>query len=246
MNDDVHSLSGAYALDALDPAERDRFRRHLASCATCRQEVDDLAEVSALLGSAAAEAPPEAMRAATLAAVDQVRPLPPHAGRARSAGAASDVGGGTARGRRSRLVARGVLAAAAAVLVAVAAVVAFGPWGAQDDPTAASVLGADDAREVVERLDGFSATLVVSEGEDGAVIVSDDMPPAPDGHAYQLWFERPGEGMVAAGLMPPSDAGQEVLLEGRLGDATAVGVTVEPEGGSTAPTTDPVVVFALT
>ena len=36
MSDDLHSLSGAYALDALDDDERADFEEHLARCATCR------------------------------------------------------------------------------------------------------------------------------------------------------------------------------------------------------------------
>ncbi|MBU2075761.1 MAG: zf-HC2 domain-containing protein, partial [Actinobacteria bacterium] len=43
MND-VHALSGAYAVDALDDIERAQFERHLVECAECRAEVDSLRE----------------------------------------------------------------------------------------------------------------------------------------------------------------------------------------------------------
>jgi anti-sigma factor RsiW len=36
---DIHALSGAYAVDAVDDIERASFERHLASCPTCRAEV---------------------------------------------------------------------------------------------------------------------------------------------------------------------------------------------------------------
>ena len=36
MSPDLHHLSGAYAVDALDEAERSAFERHLAVCAACR------------------------------------------------------------------------------------------------------------------------------------------------------------------------------------------------------------------
>ena len=39
MSDDIHALSGAYAVDALDDVERARFERHLANCEACRAEV---------------------------------------------------------------------------------------------------------------------------------------------------------------------------------------------------------------
>ena len=35
----VHELSGAYALDALDGAERERFERHLRRCPGCTEDV---------------------------------------------------------------------------------------------------------------------------------------------------------------------------------------------------------------
>ncbi len=39
---DVHALSGAYAVDALDDLERAHFERHLADCADCQAEVASL------------------------------------------------------------------------------------------------------------------------------------------------------------------------------------------------------------
>ena len=54
MNDltsrsDIHALSGAYAVDALDPAERTEFELHLADCAACQAEVASFRETSALI-----------------------------------------------------------------------------------------------------------------------------------------------------------------------------------------------------
>jgi anti-sigma factor RsiW len=39
---DIHALSGAYALDALEDLERAAFRRHLAQCPACTVEVAEL------------------------------------------------------------------------------------------------------------------------------------------------------------------------------------------------------------
>jgi anti-sigma factor RsiW len=39
----LHGLTAAYALDALDPEERDAFEEHLAGCERCRVEVAELA-----------------------------------------------------------------------------------------------------------------------------------------------------------------------------------------------------------
>ncbi len=46
---DVHALSGAYALDALDDSERAEFERHLAVCSSCRLEVAGLVEAAGSL-----------------------------------------------------------------------------------------------------------------------------------------------------------------------------------------------------
>ncbi len=43
---DLHGLSGAYAVDALDDLERARFERHLAECEDCRAEVASLVEAA--------------------------------------------------------------------------------------------------------------------------------------------------------------------------------------------------------
>ncbi|WP_328992446.1 zf-HC2 domain-containing protein [Kribbella sp. NBC_01245] len=51
-----HTLLGAYVLDALDPAETRQVDEHLATCADCRAEVAELAEMKEFLG----EVPPEA------------------------------------------------------------------------------------------------------------------------------------------------------------------------------------------
>ena len=50
--------------------------------------------------------------------------------------------------------------------------------------------------------------------------------------------------MVPAGLMP-GKADQTVLLSGDPGGATAVGITVEPVGGSDKPTSAPIALFPL-
>ncbi|SDP46324.1 Putative zinc-finger [Arthrobacter sp. ok909] len=50
MNDGgLHELLGAYLLGGLEPAEAAAFEQHLAVCADCRQELDELASLPALL-----------------------------------------------------------------------------------------------------------------------------------------------------------------------------------------------------
>lgn len=50
-HDPAASLLGAYALDALDDAERVRVEAHLADCSRCRAEVSRHQYIVALLGT---------------------------------------------------------------------------------------------------------------------------------------------------------------------------------------------------
>lgn len=233
---DIHALSGAYAVDALDDIERAGFERHLAGCAECRAEVASLRETSALLAETTAVAPPGALRDRVLADIKTVRPLPPEVPTAQPLSA------GRRRGRGARF-----LAAAAAVVLGGGATLAWQqPW--QDDtsqaPTAAeAVLSADDARSTsLDFPGGAKATVTHSDSVGKAVLVTEKMPPPPDGMVYQLWLDQPVSGMVPAGVMPVK-ADQTVLLEGDAATAQAAGITIEPLGGSAHPTTKPIALF---
>jgi anti-sigma-K factor RskA len=231
---DVHALSGAYAADALDDLERAGFERHLAECADCRAEVSSLREATALLAEDAATDPPAGLRDRVLAEIKTVRPLPPEVPAAAPA---------TPRRHRLR---SGLVAAAAVVLIGTGAVVWQQPW--QDEttqaPTAADqVLGAPDARSTsLDFPGGAKATVTHSDSVGKAVLVTEKMPPPPDGKVYQLWLQQPADGMVPAGVMPVK-ADQTVVLEGDATSAEAAGITVEPEGGSEHPTSDPIALF---
>ena len=219
---DIHALSGAYAVDAVDDIERASFERHLASCPTCRAEVASLREASALLADAATTTPPPALRDAVLSDITRVRPLPP-----------VTVGGPVHRRRWfPALVAAVVLA-----LVGIGGAV-WQPWRDDTSTTltvADQVLQDPAAETYTEELpNGGTATIVRSAEVDRAVLVTEDMPAPPDGKVYQLWLQSPSEDMISAGLMP---AGADTaLLEGDANDAVGAGVSLEPAGGSDQPT----------
>ena len=80
MSDDIHALSGAYAVDALDDVERARFERHLAGCSACQAEVESLVAAASELSVLTEVAPPASLRAKVLAEIATVRPLPPLTG----------------------------------------------------------------------------------------------------------------------------------------------------------------------
>jgi anti-sigma-K factor RskA len=235
---DLHALSGAYAVDALDDLERARFERHLDVCEDCRTEVASLREAATLIAEETALAPPPALRDRVLAEIATVRPLPP-----RPADVPAPAPAPT---RRRRWVALTAAAAVVAVLGVGAAV--WEPW--RDDtsqgPTAAELVinAPDAASETLTFPTGARAKLVRSASMHKALLVTSAMPAAPQGKVYQLWYAVPGQGMVSAGLMP-AKADQTVLLDGDAAEATAAGITVEPAGGSPQPTSDPIALFSF-
>jgi anti-sigma factor RsiW len=73
----THELAGAYALDALDSAERKRFERHLRRCRACEREVRGFAQTATALAMATATEPPPGLRERVLAAAAVTRQAPP-------------------------------------------------------------------------------------------------------------------------------------------------------------------------
>ena len=56
-HEEIQELLGAYALDAVEDAERDAIELHLRECPRCRAEVADHREVASLIGHGGAPAP---------------------------------------------------------------------------------------------------------------------------------------------------------------------------------------------
>jgi hypothetical protein len=240
---DIHALSGAYAVDALDDQERELFEQHLAGCSACQAEIISLREAASLLPETSYAAPPPALRDRVLADIGKVRPLPPLPAQ-ETAGQelVRDIGSA----RRRRFPVR--LAAAAAVLAVLGVGAAVTePW--EDDTTqespglAEQVLTASDGERVTLKVGDAEATLVRSVSHGRAVIVTHDMPPAPEGKLYELWLQAPTGEMKRAGLMPEGPD-NTYLLEGDASDAIGAGITVEDApDGSNVPTTEPIALF---
>ncbi|MCW3158858.1 anti-sigma factor [Micropruina sonneratiae] len=249
MTDDLHDQVAGYAMDALTPDERAAFEAHLAQCADCRDELDGLRETLADWGSDFAVEPPETLRAAVLDAVAQ---LPAPSAQAAKEPPITDTRPATddppatdtqpatvtalpARDRSGWERWR-VLVAAALAVVAVIGISVWQPW-APRAITAADVLAAPDAvRATSSAPGGGSATLVRSNSLGRAVLITQGMAPAQAGTVHQAWLMHPSGGPTSAGLMADAPD-QTMLLEGDARDATGAGISVEPPGGSTEPTT---------
>jgi anti-sigma-K factor RskA len=76
---DLHDLTAAYAMDALEPDEAEAYERHLSQCAECRDQLAELNETAAALAfGAVAPAPPAHLRTSILdaAAAERANVVP--------------------------------------------------------------------------------------------------------------------------------------------------------------------------
>jgi anti-sigma-K factor RskA len=76
---DLHDLTAAYALDALDPDEAEAYERHLAQCEECREQLAELNGAAAALAfGTVAPAPPARLRGSILdaAAAERTNVVP--------------------------------------------------------------------------------------------------------------------------------------------------------------------------
>ncbi|OQR62279.1 hypothetical protein B6E66_20665 [Streptomyces maremycinicus] len=244
--EDPHRAIGAYVLYALPPAEEHAFENHLAGCDQCHREAVDLLETTARLGAAVRGVPvsPQA-RARTLQAVAHTRQdRPPHRPRA--------------PGRRALRLALAASIVAAAVLGGVA----VRQHVEADDARARAVRAEQQARtagaaitEVLTAPDatvhtgdltgGTTAAVVVSLDQARAVFAAYGLPALTGGKVYELWYAAEAGDVRPAGLVAGSAPNGTHVLKGSPAAAVAVGVTVEPAGGSPQPTTEPLGIIPL-
>lgn len=232
MSTELHTLAGAYALDALSPEEAAEFRTHLEGCVACRTEVTELRAAAARMGAAEPLAPPPALKARVLAAADRTPQLPPRVAPVEAASVSQ-----LPSRRWPRL-----LAAAAAVLAIVGGAVGIGQLQNQGSEVAAAVaqvFEAGDARtSTLPTANGGKIVVATSEELGKMAVDTEKLPELDDTRVYQLWTVT-GDTPSSAGLVPDIDEGAAMTLPP---PGTQVAITVEPAGGSTLPTTTPIAV----
>jgi anti-sigma-K factor RskA len=275
---DLHTLTGAYAVDALPADEQTLFEAHLAVCDACEQEVQELQATAARLGATSVARPPAELRSRILAEIDGIRQERPEPV------VDPTVDEPAARRVVPRWVATGLGIAAALLVVAVGglAVVVDSLQGQVNElelVAGAAEQTSDELRTVTERLtdlerqatdtmvltssaladvlaapdavtvsvthDDVLGRVVASPTRGEAVFIAEGWEPAPHEHTYVLWLITP-DGAAPAGLFDPDDQGRATrVMTGDVARATAVGITIEPEGGSPVPSDEPMMVLQL-
>jgi anti-sigma-K factor RskA len=229
MSLELHTLSGAYALDALSAEEAEEFRRHLEACLACRQEVHELRQAAAQMGASEAVEPPPGLRDKVLAEVDRTPQLPPR----------NAAGSNVVELRRRPWGTRLLVAAAAAALVGAAAV-GIGRLGDDEQPLLAQevvqVFEAEDAStETVQTTNGGVVSVATSPSRGEMAIDTDELPALEEGRVYQLWAIQ-ADSIASVGVLERERGAAMEMPDAE----TVVAISIEPAGGSEQPTTQPI------
>lgn len=234
-----------HALGSLSGDERTALEKHLQDCAACRRELDFLRGDMAHL------------------ALSTAGPVPPARSRKRLSDAIA------AEPRRARTPMRHLWALAPWAVAAVLALVVLGFWrsDAQLRNTLAGLrhryseehIRLQQARDIVSTLtatDAMRVTLAAAKtpprpqgkaiyvrDRSSLVFLATNLPSLPPGKAYELWLIPTTGAPIPAGLFKPDAHGSATVLNPPLPprtEAKAFAITVEPEQGSPAPSSQPI------
>ena len=234
-----------YALDALRGDDRARVDAHLATCAACRLELEQLRGDTALLAlSAAGPRPPQRARQRLLDAV---------AREARVAGVAQT---------STRASWWGWLGWAATAAVVVFALSLWRENTALQQSLASMSSRAGESSRELEELRRVAAPILDPEAQrvtlvstkaapqpqgkafylrnrSSLVFLANNMPALPPQKAYELWLIPVNGAPIPAGVFKPDAHGSASVVNPLLPaavEAKAFAITVENETGATAPT----------
>ncbi|MBO0714351.1 MAG: anti-sigma factor [Acidimicrobiales bacterium] len=236
-HDDLQSLLGAYALDALDPQEVAVVEAHLSECPRCRSEVAAHRNTASLLATAGGEAPAglwdriaaeldhdEATPGEHLLTPPKVVPFKPR--------------------RRLALPVVGALASAAAAAAAVLGVSAARldhrvnvlssalNAGGLHQAAAAAVLSPTHRALQLVSVTNHQAVQVVILPDGNAYLVRSDLPALRSDRTYQLWGLVGGK-IVSLGLLGSNPQVAAFRVDPGV---SRLMVTAEPRGGVPQPT----------
>ena len=228
-HDEIEELLGAYALDALDPDERQEVEDHLLTCPRCRAEVGAHREVTALLGNAAGDSPAAAPEdlwdriSASLqddppALAPVVRPAP---------------------WRRYAVIVPLTAVAAALILIVALLAAKVGSLNqkvqslnAQQSVTSVIFNPQHKTVQLASASGSWTAQVVTLPDGEG-YLINPVMPTLRPSQTFQLWALSRGK-VVSLGVLGRHPDGAAVRVEPTM---TVLMITAEPLGGTPVPTT---------
>jgi anti-sigma-K factor RskA len=234
-----------YALDGLRGEDRSRIDEHLATCASCRPELEQLRGDTALLAmSATGPRPPQRARQRLLQSVAREPRLQKVA---------------EASPRRSWW---GALGWAASVAILVLAAALWKENAALHETLASARSQAAESARDLDALRKIAAPIIEPEAQrvtlvavksppqpqgkafylrnrSSLIFLANNMPPLPPNKTYELWLIPTSGAPVPAGIFKPDAHGNASVVNPPLpagAEAKAFAITVENEAGSAAPT----------
>lgn len=244
-------LAEVYALDAVSDAERAAIEQYISASPQAeresfnervRQARETLAE-----SYVAEEEPPGGLFERIVSQLPSHLPsegqAPDAAPEAVAESSAAPVTDGLSAARRRREERRRPAGVRNWLVgVAAAAVIALGGVGVgayvadQNDPLNQIVRAGDVRERTVDVTGGGTATVLISSSKDAVVVRMNGVPAPAAGKVYQMWLiPKDGSAPVSQGLMDAAALSKTAVVHG-IASAAALGITVEPVGGSATPT----------
>jgi Anti-sigma-K factor rskA len=245
-------LAAVVAIDAADPDDARRVEDHAASCPDCRARLDEFRAAAAGLATVVPQVePPPDLRDRLLASV------------AREPRRLSVIQRLWPRSVRGPRLSPAWLVAAASLVVAIAALAWVAVLQVQISDLRTSLMLASERAARFDRVTNVLASdrlavkplqpsqpAVASTGyvfldpaSGTGMLMCHDLPPVPQGHAYQVWFVR-GNDRVSGGMLWPDPSGDGytmIQLPPDVQSFDSIGLTDEPGSGSAWPTSPRVI-----
>lgn len=245
---DLHTLAGAYALDAVDDVERAAFTRHLADCDACAAEVAEFREAAVGMSALLDEVPSPALRGGVLAEIGRTRQAAPG-----ESGERPPIQRPHRALRGWRRVAAGAVAAALIAVAGGAAAWTISERRVADGRAQIAALEAERARmyDVFNapdvqmkganvEIDGQVAGRIaaaVSPSQDAGVAMIAGLPTLPDTKSFQMWLIDANDQAVNVGTLASGQTGGTMLFDWQSG-AVKFGLSIEPQGRAASTPTD--------
>jgi anti-sigma-K factor RskA len=220
-HDAIREMLPAYALGCLEAEEEKAVREHLAGCQECSQKLESFRDVSDRLNLAVPMAePPRRLEGRIMHSIDD------------------SLAGRKASPRRVELRPPALAAAAAVFIVALAVgnilqLAKAPPAQPQARPgrlMTAVIIGTGEAKEAY-------GTIVLDPQDNKGVLAVNGLPTLDAAHQYQLWLIKDGR-IRSGGVFSVDAEGYGSLLltvPSDFRDFRSFGISIEPLGGSQAP-----------
>jgi anti-sigma-K factor RskA len=258
VHEDYKGMLEPHALDALETTDARAFEDHLSGCAECRAELADWRDTAALLAHAATPATPsDELRARILSAVKQqtersarVVPMPrrtsnlwPTLLKIAAAVAFVALIGGLIWLWRRDVTSRREIARLTREITTQQRELARSRDALAHQRDLVALLSSANAKKM--DLTGTAAaqkargTFVFDQQTGSAMLMTDALPAAPAGMAYELWFIPKGHLPMAGKVFSVDASGRATvsdLMPPEAREKAVIAITLEPKHGSAQPT----------